>query len=123
VSPAIALLAEARNGGFSVRLADGKVKVGGRAPPALLDRMRQHKADIADLLSGGRCRHCGEPVTAEHYQHPGGSQALPFADGSAAHLSCDDQVYVHRILAAAARAVAPGLDRDEAEITLRGELP
>ena len=68
------------------------------------------------------CRHCGQPVTVEHYQHPGGSLALPFADGTAAHLACDDQVYLDRILAAAARAVAPGLERDEAEITLRGEM-
>jgi hypothetical protein len=30
------------------------------APPELLARLREHKAALAELLTGHLCRHCGE---------------------------------------------------------------
>ncbi len=52
---------EAEVTGVRLRLAkDGKVKVGGGAPPELLARLGEHKAELLELLSGRLCRHCGE---------------------------------------------------------------
>jgi hypothetical protein len=43
-----------------LRLAgDGKVRASG-APLELLARLREHKAELAELLAGHLCRHCGE---------------------------------------------------------------
>src|SRR4051812_9692961 len=103
----MALLADARAAGLYLRLVEGKVRVTGTPEPTLLDRLRAHKGELAELLDGRHCRWCGQPVTDEHYRHPGGTLALPFADGSAAHVTCHAQAEVDRLLEAGRRAVAP----------------
>ena len=61
MSAAVALRAEAEASGVRLRLVgDGKVKVAAGAPPELLARLRAHKAELAELLAGHFCRHCGE---------------------------------------------------------------
>lgn len=64
-----------------------------------------------------RCRHCGELIG---WPAAGG---VTFADGAAAHTACYERAEIDRLLDAGLRAVAPELVRDEAEVTLRGELP
>jgi hypothetical protein len=87
-------------------------------PPDLLDGLRLAKAEVLALLSGDRCRFCGATLG---WSQPG---ALAFADGSAAHVACADRAEVARLLAAGKRAVeSPDALADEAEVTLRGELP
>jgi hypothetical protein len=84
--PGPALLAEARVAGFTLRLtAGGGVKVGGSPPPELLARLRPHKLELAELLQGDRCRHCGEAVI---WTEP---NVLAFADRMSAHLDCYEQ--------------------------------
>jgi hypothetical protein len=122
VSAVVALVAEARASGHQLRVADGKVKVTGKPERGLLERLRQHKAELVELLDGRRCRHCGEPVTDQHWRHRAGALALPFADGMVAHVECHEQAEVDRILAAARRAVRAELADDPGEVALRGEI-
>jgi hypothetical protein len=44
------------------------VKAAG-APLALLARLREHKAELAELLAGHLCKHCGEVM---HWPAPVG---------------------------------------------------
>ncbi len=115
MSAAVALRAEAEASGVRLRLAgDGKVKASG-ATLELLGRLREHKAELAELLAGKVCRHCGGLIED---LRPGW---VPFADGTAAHLGCHDAAEVERIRARAANATTPAALADEAEVTARGE--
>jgi hypothetical protein len=116
LSAALALRDEAEVSGVRLRLsADGKVKVGGGAPPELLARLREHKAELAELLAGHLCKHCGGVM---NWPAPVG---VMFADGTGAHHACHEQAEVERIKARAANAVSPAALADEAEVTIRCE--
>ena len=115
MSAAVALRAEAEAGGVRLRLAgDGKVRAAG-APPELLARLREHKAELLDLLAGHVCRHCGEVMD---WPAPVGRM---FGDGTAAHHACHERAEVERIRARAANALSAEALADEAEVTVRGE--
>jgi hypothetical protein len=47
--------------------------------------LRKHRGELIELLSGERCRYCGERID---WRRPGG---VAFADGQAAHLGCFEQ--------------------------------
>ena len=81
---AAALLREAAQAGVTVRLAEGKPKVAGNPPPELLARLREHKAEIVEILSADRCRHCGEPLA---WPGPAG---IVLGDGTAECQRCAD---------------------------------
>jgi hypothetical protein len=118
VTPA-ALLREAAQASVSVRLSDGKPRVGGTPSPELLARLRAAKAEITAVLAGDRCRHCGTPLSPT--PAPRGS-LLVFADGTAECMACADRE-VGRLFAAGCRAVAsPDALADPAEVMLRGEI-
>jgi hypothetical protein len=56
VTAALVLRTEAEASGVRLRLAsDGKVRAAG-APLELLARLREHKAELAELLAGHLCR-------------------------------------------------------------------
>ena len=113
---AAALLREAAQAGVTVRLADGKPKVGGNPPPELLARLREHKAEIVEILKADRCRWCGEPL---RWPGPAG---VVLGDGLAECMPCVDRE-VGRIWASAERAVeSPDALTDPAEVMLRGEI-
>ncbi len=115
MSAAVALRAEAEATGVRLRLAgDGKVRASG-APLEPLARLREHKAELAELLAGHLCRHCGGLIED---LRPGW---LAFADGTAAHLGCHDRAEVERIKARAAKALSPEAATDPAELMVRGE--
>ena len=115
MSAAVALRAEAEATGVRLRLAgDGKVRASG-APLELLARLREHKAELAELLAGHLCRHCGGLIED---LRPGW---LAFGDGTAAHLGCHDRAEVERIKARAAKALSREAVADPAELTVRGE--
>lgn len=115
MSAAVALRAEAEAAGVRLRLAgDGKVKAAG-VPPALLARLREHKAELAELLAGHLCRHCGEVMG---WPGPVGRM---FGDGTAAHHACRERAEVERIRARAANALSAEALADAAEVTIRGE--
>ena len=112
---AAAVLAEAWRAGVSLRLVDGKARVRGTIALDLLERLRDHKVDIIEILSGDRCRTCGE-----HLPWPAPAGVI-FADGTAECMACADRE-VGRLLAAGERSVAsPDALADEAEIMLRGD--
>lgn len=115
---AVALLREAGAAGVSVRLVDGKPKVGGAVPADLLLRLREQRAAIVAILKGDACRRCGAALPPA--PAPLGS-ALVFGDGTAECLACADRE-VGRLLAAGHRAVNPALAADPAEVMLRGEI-
>ena len=114
MSAAVALRAEAN--GVRLRLAgDGKVKAAG-APPALLARLREHKAELAELLAGHLCKHCGEVM-----DWPGPVGRM-FGDGTGAHHACHERAEVKRIRVKAANALSAEALADPAEVTIRGDL-
>jgi hypothetical protein len=111
---ATALLAEARGAGVGLRLVEGKPKVSGAPSPELLARLREAKSDIIELLSGCRCRHCGDRMA---WPGPAG---ITFADGTAECTQCEARE-VERLFAAGERVVnSPDALADEAETMLRG---
>ena len=97
---------------MTLRLVAGNPKVGGNPSPDLLARLRQHKPELIELLSGNACRYCGERID---WREPG---ARPFADDTAAHNGCWEDAEIDRLLAAGHRAVDPHLAEDEAEVGL-----
>jgi hypothetical protein len=115
LSAAVALLAEAEASGASLRLAgNGNVKAAG-VPLPLLARLREHKAELLELLAGHLCKHCGEVL---NWPAPVG---VMFADGTGAHHACHERAEVERIRARAANATTPAALADEAELTARGK--
>ena len=96
---AAALLAEVHQARVTLRLVDGKPKVGGNPAPELLGRLREHKAELVELLSGSRCRYCEAAID---WRQP---SCIAFSDGTGAHLGCYEQAEVARLYAAAERAL------------------
>lgn len=116
MSAAYALLAEASAAGVRVRLTGtGGLRAPADAPAELLTRLRGRKAELAALLAGEACRHCGGAIEA---RLPGW---IPFTDGTAAHLACYEVAEAERLHARAACCFAPDVLADEAEVTMRGE--
>ena len=114
---AAALLAEASVAGVTLRLADGKVKVGGDASAEFLTRLRAHKAGLIELLHGERCRSCGERMA-----WPGPAGVI-FGDGTAECCSCTD-AEAARLYAAAKRVVTGVVGvSDESEFLRAGGEP
>jgi hypothetical protein len=115
---AVHALAQATEAGMELRLEpDGLRWMGEQEPPpALLAQLGAHKAEIAGMLAGDACRHCGGAID---WRRPG---ALAFADGSGAHVACHEQAEIARLLAAGRRAVesADAL-ADPGEVALHGE--
>ena len=115
MSAAVALLAEAEASGASLRLAgNGNVKAAG-VPLPLLARLREHKAELLELLAGHLCKHCGE---AMDWPAPVGRM---FADGTGAHHACHEHAELERIRRRAANAFSPEAATDPAELTVHGE--
>jgi hypothetical protein len=115
---ALAALAEARGAGVELQVDAGRLRLNAKAsPPAeLLDRLRQHKAEVMELLTGARCRYCGGMID---WRTAG---AVAFADGTAAHVACYEQAEVARLHAAARRALKGVVAvSDDGELLLRGE--
>jgi hypothetical protein len=81
---AIEILRAARAGGIAVIAVGTDLKLRAEQPPApeLLARLRAHKAVLLQVLTGHRCRECGETID---WRTPG---AVAFADDAAAHLTC-----------------------------------
>ena len=106
---ATALLAEALAAGIEFRLDGANVRLSAaREPaPALLARLRERKAELAALLKGEACRRCGGTIVDR-----GPEAWVPFADGTAAHLACEDRWYVEDALRRAGNAYAAS-DEDE----------
>ena len=115
MSAAVALLAEAEAVGASLRAAgNGNVRAAG-APLALLARLREHKAELLELLTANACRHCGEVMNWP------GPVGRTFADGTAAHHGCHERAEVARIRRRAANAITSDALADEAELVVCGE--
>src|SRR4051812_42512543 len=57
---AVALLAEARTAGVTLRLAGAIPKVVGHPTPELLARLRAARVKLIEILHGDRCRWCGK---------------------------------------------------------------
>lgn len=116
-APVVALLAEAEASGVRLRVAgDGGVKVAAGAPPELLARLRERKAELVGLLTGHLCRHCGEPMG---WPDPVG---VMLDDGTALHHACREAAEVARVRRRAAAALSPAVLADPAELVARGEL-
>ena len=113
------LLDEGRAAGLQLRVEDGRVRLSAAAAPSpeLLARLRAHKAEIAALLRGDLCRHCGAPT---EWSRPG---CIAFVDGTAAHLGCYEQAEVTRLLAAGQRVVAGVAAGSEAGELITGGQP
>jgi hypothetical protein len=120
VTAAARLLIEAGEAGVRLRIEPaGSVRVLARpetVPPSLLARLRARKAELAALLAGRACRRCGGAIADR-----GRDAWLPFADGTAAHLTCEDAWDLERLRARAANALSPAALADGAELVARGE--
>jgi hypothetical protein len=121
VSGAAAALALAQEAGVRLRVDEGKLKLVGRpeaVPAEVLATLREHKAEVLELLTGCRCRYCGRRVV---WTEPGG---ITFADGTAAHVLCYDQAEIARLLEAGRRAVEGAVAiNDDGEILTREDGP
>ncbi len=115
-------LADARRFGLRMRVDEaGRLKVAGdraKVPPDLQARLREHKPELVALLAGRACRRCGGAIVDR-----GPDAWAPFADGTAAHMTCEDAWEVERLRARAGNALSPEALADEAEVTARGAAP
>ena len=119
MTPAATALREAQAAGVSVRLDPLGTLVldAEREPPAsLLQRLRDHKPKLIQILKGDACRWCGTPLD---WPRPAG---ITFADGTTECMACAD-AEVERIWRAAERVTQSADARaDPAEVMLRGEI-
>ncbi len=119
ITAAIRVVHEAAVLGVTLSTVDGFIDWSAKqAPPeAFLVRLSAAKPELVQLLDGSLCRLC-----FEHMEWRSGN-SLAFADGTAAHLTCADQLEAARLLAAGRRAVSsPDALADPAEIMLHGGL-
>jgi hypothetical protein len=121
VSGAAAALALAQEAGVRLRVDAGRLKVVGQpeaVPAEVLATLREHKAEVLELLTGHRCRYCGRRVT---WREPG---AVPFADNTAAHVLCYDQAEIARLMAASRRVTKDAVATSDAgEFVTREDEP
>jgi hypothetical protein len=119
-SAAVVLLQEAREAGVSLHAeSDGRVKVKARLSallPGLVEQLRAHKPELRELLRGERCRRCGGRIED---RRPGW---LAFADGTAAHVACEDRWLAELVRRQAATAFTPEALADTAELMICGGL-
>jgi len=88
------------------------------APATRRESINSLAAAVAwdNFASGAaRCRRCGGAIADR-----GPDAWIPFADGSAAHLTCEDRWELQRLRARAENALTPDALADEAEVTVRG---
>ena len=74
------------------------------------------REQLAEQPLNNSCRQCGEPIDWRR------GLGLAFADGTVAHVACDDAVEEARLRRAGRRAVNPDLVGDPGEIMIRGEI-
>jgi hypothetical protein len=122
VSGAAAALALVQEAGVRLRVDQGKLKVVGRpeaVPAEVLAALRQHKAEVLELLTGSRCRYCAKRLD---WREPGA--AIAFADGSGGCVRCYEAAEITRLLEAGRRAVKDAvLTNDDGEILTREDEP
>jgi hypothetical protein len=117
ITAAVQVLDEAAVLRVTLCAADGFIDWSAKqAPPeAFLVRLAAAKPVLVQLLDGSLCRHCFERMDWRS------GNSLAFGDGTAAHLTCADQLEVARLLAAGRRAVSsPDALADPAEVMLHG---
>jgi hypothetical protein len=118
VSGAAAALALARAAGVRLRVDEGRLKLAGRpaaVPAEVLATLREHKAEVVELLTGHRCRYCGRRLD---WREPG--VAIAFADGTGGCLRCYEAAEIARLLEAGRRAVEGAVAiNDDGEILTR----
>ena len=106
------MIQKARAAGVALILVHGVLKARGPIDRDLRDNLRENKAAIIEILTGDRCRACGE-----HLSWPAPAGVI-FADGMAECMACADRE-VGRLLTAGERSVSsPDALADEAEITI-----
>jgi hypothetical protein len=122
VSGVVAALAQAQEAGVRLRVDAGKLKVVGRpetVPAEVLATLRQHKAEVLELLTGSRCRYCGRRLD---WREPGA--AIAFADGSGGCVRCYEAAEITRLLEAGRRVVKDAVAvSDDGEILTREDEP
>ena len=110
---AVSLLREAADTGVDLApRPDGTLQARfhrGAASPDLLAQLRAHKAELVEILTGWRCRHCGQRLA---WPAPVG---VTHGDGRASCFSCYYEQAAHRAVEAHDALV------DEAELMLHGE--
>ncbi|MFO1037305.1 MAG: hypothetical protein U1E45_10705 [Geminicoccaceae bacterium] len=116
MSRAVELLKDAVREGVEFRVDGHLLLLKGRPSADLVAALRAAKPEIMALLRGDACRICGERINADNWRDPAGPRALPFADGTSVHVSCDREDLMRR----AQLAVLPL--NDPAEGWLRGEV-
>lgn len=84
---AVEILRAARSSGLAVTATGTGLRLRGEHPPTaeLVALIRAHKTELVEILTGHRCRECGEAIV---WRRPG---AVAFADGTAAHLTCHER--------------------------------
>ena len=122
MSGAAAALALAQEAGVRLRVDQGRLKLVGRpeaVPAEVLATLREHKAELLELLTGCRCRYCGRRLD---WREPG--VAIAFADGSGGCLRCYEEAEIARLLAAGRRVVKDAVAvSDDGEILTREDGP
>jgi hypothetical protein len=122
VSGAVAVLALAQEAGVRLRVDERRLKVVGRpetVPAEVLATLREHKAEVVELLTGHRCRYCGRRLD---WREPG--VAIAFADGTGGCLRCYEAAEIARLLEAGRRAVEGAVAiNDDGEILTREDGP
>jgi hypothetical protein len=122
VSGAVAALALAQEAGVRLRVDKGRLKIAGRpeaVPAELLATLREHKAEVLELLTGHRCRYCAKRLD---WREPG--VAIAFADGAGGCVRCYEEAAITRLLEAGRRAVKDAVaTSDDGEILTREDEP
>jgi hypothetical protein len=122
VSGAVAALALAQEAGVRLRVDAGKLKIAGRPETVsaeVLATLRQHKAEVLELLAGHRCRYCAKRLD---WREPGA--AIAFADGSGGCVRCYEAAEIARLLEAGRRVVKDAVAvSDDGEIVTREDEP
>jgi hypothetical protein len=118
VSGAAAALALAQEAGVRLRVDEDKLKVVGRPEAVsaeLLATLREHKAEVLELLTGHRCRYCAKRLD---WREPG--VAIAFADGAGGCVRCYEEAEITRLLEAGRRVTKDAVAvSDDGEILTR----
>jgi hypothetical protein len=114
---AAAILVAAQTAGAVLCMEGNKLKVRNsvRLPAAVRADLNAHWRAVAALFSGDHCRCCGGLIDWRR-------DGVAFADGTAAHVLCEDRWHAELARRQAARALTPEALADPAELMIRGEL-
>ena len=122
MSGAAAALALAQAAGVRLRVDEGRLKLVGRpeaVPVEVLATLREHKAEVLELLTGHRCRYCAKRLD---WREPG--VAIAFADGAGGCVRCYEEAEIARLLAAGRRVTQDAVATSDAgEILIREDGP